>query len=114
MRRYGAKDNRSERFVNTQSKVRPMEQIAKHIVFKGHVQGVGFRYTTHRIAGRYAVTGYVRNCSDGTVEMLVQGPPPNVDACLDDVYDTMAGYIRDTQIKAVSPNPKHTAFQITF
>lgn len=91
-----------------------MEQIAKHIVFKGHVQGVGFRYTAHRVAERYPVTGYVRNCSDGTVEMFIQGSAANVDACLDDICDTMAGYIRDTQIKPVSPNPKHTGFRIAF
>ena len=50
-----------------------MDRIAKHIIFKGQVQGVGFRYTTHRVAGRYDVTGFVRNLPDGTVEMLVQG-----------------------------------------
>jgi acylphosphatase len=38
-----------------------MEQIAKHVIFKGRVQGVGFRYTTHRAANRYDLTGYVRD-----------------------------------------------------
>ena len=91
-----------------------MDRIARHIIFKGHVQGVGFRYTTHRIAGRYEVTGFVRNVSDGTVEMLVQGTEQNVDACLADLEDTMAGYIRDMQIKPLPPNPQHTDFKITF
>lgn len=91
-----------------------MEQIAKHAIFNGQVQGVGFRYTAHRIAGRYAVTGYVRNLSNGSVQMLIQGSPADVDACLDDVFDAMGGYIRDTQIESVPPDPKHTTFQITF
>lgn len=91
-----------------------MDQIAKHIIFKGHVQGVGFRYTTHRIAGRYDVTGFVRNVPDGTVEMLVQGPTTDVDACLADLEETMAGYIRDMQIKPLPPSPQHTDFKITF
>ena len=91
-----------------------MDQIAKHIIFKGQVQGVGFRYTTHRVAARYDVTGFVRNLPDGTVEMLVQGNEQNVDACLADLEDTMAGYIRDMKIKPLPPNPQHTDFKITF
>ncbi|MHC4288506.1 MAG: acylphosphatase, partial [Planctomycetota bacterium] len=45
-----------------------MNKIAKQIIFKGRVQGVGFRYTTQRAASRYELTGYVRNLPDGTVE----------------------------------------------
>ena len=91
-----------------------MDRIAKHTIFKGHVQGVGFRYTAYHVAQRYDVTGFVRNLPDGTVEMLVQGRAQDVDACLDDLHDTMAGYIRDTQIKSLPPNPRHTDFRITF
>ena len=91
-----------------------MDRIAKHIIFKGQVQGVGFRYTTHRIARRYDVTGFVRNVPDGTVEMLVQGTEQNVDACLADLHDTMADYIRDMQVKSLPLNPQHSNFKITF
>ena len=91
-----------------------MDRIAKHIIFKGHVQGVGFRFTTHRVAQRYDVTGYVRNLPDGTVEMLVQGQAKDVDACLADLHDTMTGYIRDTKVSSLPPNPHHTDFRITF
>ena len=91
-----------------------MDRIAKHVIFRGHVQGVGFRFTAHGVARRYDVTGFVRNLPDGTVEMLVQGEAKDVDACLADIADTMAGYIRDTQIKPLAPNPQHTDFRITF
>ena len=91
-----------------------MEHTAKHILFAGRVQGVGFRFTTHSIARRYDVSGYVRNRPDGTVEMFVQGPAQEVDACLADIQDSFAGYIRETQIDSVPCNPRHTDFQITF
>ncbi len=91
-----------------------MDRIAKHIIFKGQVQGVGFRYTAHRVAARYDVTGFVRNLPDGTVEMLIQGTEQNVDACLADLEDTMSGYIRDTKVKQIPANPQHTDFKITF
>jgi len=91
-----------------------MSQAAKHIIFTGRVQGVGFRFTAHNVARRYDVCGYVRNQPDGTVEMLVQGPSSEVDGCIAGVQDSFAGYIRETQIDSVPHNPRYTDFQITF
>lgn len=39
----------------------------------GVVQGVGFRYATQREALRLGVYGYVRNLTDGSVEILAYG-----------------------------------------
>lgn len=39
----------------------------------GRVQGVGFRWWTHRTAKRLGLTGSVRNLADGTVEVRVKG-----------------------------------------
>lgn len=39
----------------------------------GQVQGVGFRATTCHFAEKLHLTGYIRNCVDGTVEMEVEG-----------------------------------------
>ncbi len=40
----------------------------------GHVQGVGFRYFVKNRADSVNLGGWVRNLSDGTVEILVNGP----------------------------------------
>jgi acylphosphatase len=37
------------------------------------VQGVGFRYFAERAARAIGVSGYVRNCADGTVEVYAIG-----------------------------------------
>jgi len=92
----------------------PMDQTARHVIFQGHVQGVGFRYTARQIAQQYNVTGFVRNLPDGTVEMLVQGSPQEVDGCIDDIRHSFAGYIRETRIEPVPWNARHTDFHITF
>ena len=47
--------------------------IRKHIYFSGRVQGVGFRYQAAYYARSLGLTGWVRNLSDGRVEMEVQG-----------------------------------------
>ena len=48
--------------------------------FTGRVQGVGFRYTARHIAAGRAVTGYVRNLSDGGVELVMEGSDAEMDA----------------------------------
>jgi acylphosphatase len=47
----------------------------KHVKFivTGRVQGVGFRYSTSRIAKELGLTGWVMNKLDGTVEIRVEG-----------------------------------------
>ena len=44
---------------------------AKRVIYSGHVQGVGFRWTTQGVARGFAVTGFVRNLRDGRVEIFV-------------------------------------------
>lgn len=51
-----------------------------HLLVEGHVQGVGFRYSTLEVALRHGVTGYVMNLPDGNVEVVAEGPPEQVDA----------------------------------
>ncbi|MBN1686755.1 MAG: acylphosphatase [Spirochaetales bacterium] len=46
---------------------------AYHVVVHGRVQGVGFRYSAARKALQLGLTGWVRNCSDGTVETHFEG-----------------------------------------
>ena len=88
--------------------------VAKHIIFSGRVQGVGFRFTAHRMAGRHQLTGYVRNLPNGSVEMLAQGPAKDIDDCIKDIQDCLAGYVREVKINEIPPNPRYTDFKITF
>ncbi len=44
-----------------------------HCVIKGRVQGVCFRMYTCEEAGRLGLTGWVRNCRDGSVELVAEG-----------------------------------------
>jgi acylphosphatase len=44
----------------------------------GDVQGVGFRYAARDVAVDLNVSGWVRNLSDGSVEIVAQGSPESV------------------------------------
>ena len=46
---------------------------ARRFLIRGRVQGVGFRWFVEREAFILRIAGWVRNNSDGTVEVLAQG-----------------------------------------
>jgi acylphosphatase len=58
-----------------------MERV--HVVIKGTVQGVGFRYSTQVEASQLDLTGYVRNLPDGTVEIIAEGPSQALNRLID-------------------------------
>ena len=91
-----------------------MGDTAKHVIFSGRVQGVGFRYTCHRIAMRYELTGFVKNLPGNSVELLIQGHPEDIADCLTDIKESFATYIRQTNAVNIPPDPGYTDFRITF
>ncbi|HUX90988.1 MAG TPA: acylphosphatase [Gallionellaceae bacterium] len=58
----------------------PADNLATlHLVIHGRVQGVFFRDSLRREAQRLAVSGWVRNTAEGTVEAMVQGEQTALD-----------------------------------
>ena len=47
--------------------------VAAHVFVAGRVQGVAFRWSTQKRALELGVDGWVRNLSDGRVEVHVEG-----------------------------------------
>ena len=48
------------------------------LVISGRVQGVFYRAAIRSIAAKYPITGFVRNLPDGTVEVVAEGPEPEL------------------------------------
>ena len=88
--------------------------VAKHVIFIGRVQGVGFRFTAHRMAHHHQLAGFVRNLPDGTVEMFAQGPARDIDDCIRDIKEYFGDYLRETRIQEIPTDPKYKDFRITF
>ena len=59
-----------------------MTPIAVRAVIRGRVQGVGYRQWTCREAARLSLSGWVRNRSDGAVELKAIGPADVVEQLL--------------------------------
>ena len=57
--------------------------IRKKILFHGRVQGVGFRYMAMHYASSLGLTGWVKNESNGSVSMEVQGRASGIERLLE-------------------------------
>jgi acylphosphatase len=82
------------------------------VYFNGHVQGVGFRYTTRQVAQEYEVAGLVENLLDGRVRLEVEGAREEVDAFINGVRDRLHGYIRGVERHAEARPPRLRGFVI--
>ena len=81
-----------------------MSTVRHRVYYSGRVQGVGFRYTSQRLADEHAVAGYVRNLPDGRVELVAEGNPKAVEGLFAAIRRQMHGYIRDIEVVNEPPD----------
>lgn len=89
-----------------------MARTRRHVIYHGRVQGVGFRAAAASIARRHAVTGWVRNLADGTVELEVEGEAGEVQAVLDAIAAEMAWGITRAESREITPRNEAGDFAI--
>jgi acylphosphatase len=82
------------------------------VYYGGNVQGVGFRYTARSIAGHHKVTGFVRNLSDGRVELVAEGEPRELTAFLAEIRDRLGCHIHGEQSDTQAASGEFSAFEI--
>ena len=83
-------------------------------LFSGTVQGVGFRFTTERMARRYLVTGYVQNLPNGQVEVLAEGEEKSLEEFLRAVRETFHSYIGKADVRWGDSTGEFKEFGIKF
>ena len=80
-----------------------MDKIRRHFIFYGSVQGVGFRYRARAAADSFGVSGWVRNLSDGTVEMEAEGYEESIDRMLLTIEQSRYIVIENLRVKDTKP-----------
>jgi acylphosphatase len=82
------------------------------VYFTGHVQGVGFRYTTLQIAKEFEVAGFVSNLPDGRVYLEAEGRASEVDAFVKGIEERMHGHLRKTERTPARRTAQFSGFTI--
>ena len=84
-----------------------------HAYVYGRVQGVGFRYFVVQKAHELALRGYARNDSDGSVEVLAQGPRPALERLLLSLRrGPSAAQVRDVRVTWGTPSEHMSGFHV--
>ncbi|HEV7682220.1 MAG TPA: acylphosphatase [Pyrinomonadaceae bacterium] len=88
-------------------------KVAWKFLIRGQVQGVGYRFFAQRAAARHQVMGHVRNCPDGSVEVIAEGPAAAVEEFKNDLA---AGpqWSRVEQLEEINlePTGQYASFRI--
>ncbi|RKY05116.1 acylphosphatase [Candidatus Poribacteria bacterium] len=91
------------------------DKIGAHIIIKGIVQGVGFRWFLRGVAQRLGLGGWVRNLPNGDVEAMVEGERKSVMEFIDWCrVGPPSARVDDVQVKTLPYTGKYKTFSITF
>ncbi len=90
-----------------------MAEAAVHIVVKGLVQGVGFRYFVHREATKLGLRGFVRNLYNGDVEIEAEGDRSMLEELITAVkIGPRSARVADLKLEWKSPDHSYPRFDI--
>ena len=89
--------------------------VQAHIVVSGIVQGVGYRYFVSRLAGKWELTGWVKNLPAGEVEIEIEGPRGLIESLIKDLWTGNAwATVRDIDVRWEKYTGKYDGFDITY
>lgn len=86
-----------------------------HIRVEGRVQGVFFRDYTQRQARNLKLKGWVRNLPDGSVEIIISGSEPHVEAMIDWLHEgSPLAVVSAVNVDEILPTEKLAGFEIRY
>ena len=90
-----------------------MKTSAK-LLIHGRVQGVGFRWYIYQKAQNLGVTGYVRNLSDGRVEVAAEGEQIQIDKLIEAAKKGPAfSHVTNVDVQPQLFGKNYSKFEIT-
>lgn len=90
-----------------------MTRVAKKFLITGEVQGVGYRFFAQRAAARHQIRGHVKNCANGSVEVVAEGSAGDVEEFKKDLV-TGPQWSRVGQVEEINIEPTglYSSFRI--
>lgn len=86
-----------------------------HAFVSGRVQGVGYRAFTRRVAKNLGLKGFVRNLSDGRVEVYAEGEEEKLKELLENLWrGPYFAEVKDIQYSFSQPRGEYEDFIITY
>jgi acylphosphatase len=82
------------------------------VIYSGTVQGVGFRWRAARAVEGLAVTGFVRNESDGTVRLVLEGNADDLRAARARIRSALDALIRGEEERIGAASGEFDGFSI--
>lgn len=88
---------------------------AVKVIFKGRVQGVGFRWYTVQKARSFNVNGYVKNLSNGDVEVMAEGEKQSVTEFISQLRSGPSfAHVTDVQIEELPYENRFDSFDVSY
>lgn len=87
-------------------------RIRRTVNFTGRVQRVGFRHTAAKLADNFEVEGYIHNLDDGTVELVAEGTPEELDAYVGKIREAIGGNIYSADATDEQATGEFVGFEI--
>jgi len=84
------------------------------VIYRGNVQGVGFRYTAKALALDFAITGFVKNITDGSVQLVAEGEVAEVERFLAVIDARMGDLVGSREVRWLDPAGDLKSFAIRF
>jgi acylphosphatase len=90
-------------------------KAALHLLIKGRVQGVGYRYYAQHSAAALGITGYVRNQPDGAVEIVAEGD----EEALNELVNVLRkgpsfAFVEDVEVRKMPAEGTFTHFGVKY
>lgn len=87
---------------------------SRKVIFSGRVQGVGFRYTAKQLALGFEIVGWVKNLSDGNVELQIVGEDDEVTEYINEIVEEseLASLIKEHTVWEIDPLTEARGFLI--
>jgi acylphosphatase len=91
----------------------PTKSTRVHLRIRGRVQGVFYRASMVREAQNFGLTGWVRNCEDGSVEAIAEGAQATIESLIAWCRQGPRGArVDDVEVRWETPEHRFSGFVV--